>query len=85
MAGPFCPPARLLGPGPELSVVPSRWASGSLVAGVTASAAAWCLEAVRTALSLPSDVMEYSPVHTHSDLKAISGPSLFGIGILKHL
>lgn len=73
LAGPCCAPTRLLGPGPELSVVPSRWASEWLVAGGDASSAAWRLEAVRT---LPSPFhlrqRENGPVCTCSDLKAVT-------------
>ena len=46
--GPGCAAARLLGAGPELSVVPSKWTSRSLFAGPAARPIAWCVEAVRT-------------------------------------
>lgn len=48
VAGPFRATAWLLGPGPELSVVPSRWTSRSLLVGHTTPPSARRVEAVRT-------------------------------------
>ena len=48
LAGPLGATARLLGPGPELSLVPRRWTSRWLLAGGPAPPPARRVEAVRT-------------------------------------
>ena len=51
VAGPLCATAWLLGPGPELPLVPRRWTSKSLLVGGATPPPAGRVEAVRQPLS----------------------------------
>lgn len=51
VAGPLCATTWLLGPGPELPLVPRRWTSKSLLVGGATPPPAWRVEAVRQPLS----------------------------------